>query len=66
MLEFAAKTAMSSNVNRVCNVESIDSETTRFEWVVGSLSKYSLGDKVTSSAVTAGETFGSICGSHLC
>ena len=47
---------MSSAVNRVCNVESVDSETTRFEWVVGSLSKYSLGDKVTSSSVTAGRT----------
>ena len=45
---------MSSAVNRVCNVESIDSETTKFEWVVGSLSKYTLGDKVTSSSVTAG------------
>ena len=59
----AAKSAMSSAVNRVCNVESVDSETTRFEWVVGSLSKYTLGDKVTSSAVSAGRTFGRICAS---
>ena len=51
-----AKSAMSTSVNRVCNVESVDSETTKFEWVVGSLSRYSLGDKVTSSSVTAGQT----------
>ena len=50
----AAKASMSSAVNRVCNIESVDSETTRFEWVVGSLSKYQLGDKVTSSSVGAG------------
>jgi len=53
----AAKSAMSSAVNRVCNVENVDSETTRFEWVVGSLSKYQLGDKVTSTNVAAGELF---------
>jgi hypothetical protein len=32
-------------------------ETTRFEWVVGSLSKYTLGDKVTSSSVSAGHMY---------
>ena len=50
----AAKASMSAAVNRVCNIENVDSETTRFEWVVGSLSKYQLGDKVTSSSVSAG------------
>lgn len=39
---------MPSAINRVCNVDTVDSETTRFEWVVGSLSKFQLGDKVSA------------------
>mmetsp|Transcript_23051 Transcript_23051/g.46636 ORF Transcript_23051/g.46636 Transcript_23051/m.46636 type:complete len:643 (-) Transcript_23051:54-1982(-) len=50
-----ANKAMAPNmINRVVNIEHVDGETSRFEWLVGSLSKYSLGDKVTSSSVTAG------------
>eukprot|EP00960_Hanusia_phi_P068976 766977-Hanusia_phi.AAC.4 len=50
----SGKKVIPSAVNKVCNVESVDSDTTRFEWIVGSLSRFSLGDKITSSAVSAG------------
>jgi hypothetical protein len=45
-LPFAASRSISSSVNRICNVENIDGETTRFEWLVGGVSKYVLGEKV--------------------